>query len=130
MAWSIVTYFVVPVIVVEKAGPLTALTRSTQILRKTWGQSLTSNVGIGIITSLVTIPAVLIIVGGAAVIGAGQVALGAAIIGAGVLAVLVISLVSSALSAIVLAALYLYGATDRVPAAFDDALLRDAFAPK
>ena len=130
MAWSVVTYFVVPVIVVEKAGPLTALTRSTAILRKTWGQSLASNVGIGVITSLVIIPAGVVIFGGVAVASAGQVVLVATIVGIGVLAVLVISLVSSALSSIVLAALYLYGATDRVPSAFDDTLLRDAFAPK
>jgi hypothetical protein len=130
MAWSIVTYFVVPVIVVEKAGPLTALTRSTEILRKTWGQSLASNVGINIITTLLILPAGVVIFGGVAVASTGQVALGAVIVGVGILAMLVISLVSSALSSIVLAALYLYGATNRVPSAFDDNLLRDAFVTK
>lgn len=130
MAWSTVTYFVVPVIVVEKAGPLTALTRSTEILRKAWGQSLTSNVGIGVITMLLLIPAGAMIFLGTAVMSVGQVALGGAIIAAGALAVLIVSLASSAMSAIVLAALYLYGATDRVPTAFDSELLRDAFAPK
>ncbi len=130
MAWSTVTYFVVPVIVVEKAGPLTALTRSTTILRKAWGESLTSNVGIGTITFLLLIPAGAMIFLGAAVMSVGQVVLGGAIMAVGALAVLVVSLASSAMSAIVLAALYLYGATDRVPAAFDNELLRDAFAPK
>ncbi|MGD9720009.1 MAG: DUF6159 family protein [Pirellulales bacterium] len=130
MAWSTVTYFVVPVIVVEKAGPISALERSTAILRKAWGESLTANVGIGAITSLLCIPAVLVIFAGAAVISVGQVVLGGAIIGVGALAVLIVSLVSSAASAIVLAALYLYGATDRVPDAFDPALLHNAFAPK
>ncbi|MBI2824970.1 MAG: hypothetical protein HYX69_09830 [Planctomycetia bacterium] len=130
MAWSIVTFFVVPVIVVEKAGPIVALRRSTAILRKAWGESLTANVGVGVITSLFCIPAVLAIFAGAALIGAGQVVLGGTLIGAAVVALLVISLVSSALSAIVLAALYLYGVTDSAPAAFDAALLHGAFAKK
>lgn len=129
-AWSIVTFFVVPVIVVEQAGPITALRRSTAILRKTWGESLTSNVGIGLITSLLILPAVALIVLGAFVIGAGQVVLGGAVIATGALIALAVSLVSSALSAIVLAALYLYGATDRAPSAFDANLLRGAFATK
>ncbi len=130
MAWSIVTYFVVPVIVVEKAGPLKALERSTTIMRKAWGESLSSNVGIGVITSLLILPAGLVIFAGASVVGAGHVAIGGAILGLGVLALLIVSLVSSAISAIVLAALYLYAATDRVPAAFDTELLRVAFVPK
>lgn len=130
MAWSIVTFFVVPVIVVEKAGPITALKRSTAILRKSWGESLTANLGVGLITSLVMIPAMLLIGGGAALIGAHQLAIGIALIVVGIIAALAISLVSSALNSIVLAALYLYGANDRVPSAFDETLLQAAFAKK
>ena len=43
---------------------------------------------------------------------------------------LVVSLVSSTLSTIVLAALYMYAATDRVPEAFDESLLTSAFVKK
>src|SRR5205807_7054495 len=53
-AWTVATYFVVPVLVVEKLGPYVALKRSTAIIKKTWGESLVSNVGIGLITTLVT----------------------------------------------------------------------------
>lgn len=128
MGWSIVTFFVVPVIVIEKAGPVRAIGRSTAILRKAWGESLTANFGIGIITFLFNIPAMLLIFAGVYAATAASVALGAAMIGLGVLALLIISLISSALNAIVLAALYLYGATDRVPQAFDASQLRAAFA--
>src|SRR5262249_26298023 len=34
--WSIITYFVVPVLVVEKVGPFEAIMRSLSLLRKTW----------------------------------------------------------------------------------------------
>jgi len=37
-AWTVLTYFVVPVLVVEKTGPLDAIKRSMSILRKAWGK--------------------------------------------------------------------------------------------
>ena len=39
-AWSLATYFVLPVLVVEKVGPITAIRRSSAILRSKWGESL------------------------------------------------------------------------------------------
>ena len=38
MAWSAVSYLVVPVLVVEKAGPIEAVKRSTALLKKTWAR--------------------------------------------------------------------------------------------
>src|SRR5262249_51826250 len=40
LAWTVLTYFVVPVLVVEKVGPFEAIRRSMAILRKTWGEAL------------------------------------------------------------------------------------------
>jgi hypothetical protein len=130
MGWSIVTFFVVPVIVIEKAGPLKAVERSTAILRKAWGESLVANVGIGAINFLFCIPAFLLIFAGAITLGVASPWIGAALIALGVLALLLVSLVSSTLNTIILAALYLYGVTDRVPAAFAAANLQGAFVHK
>ena len=47
--WAIATYFVVPVLVVEKVGPWEALKRSTTLIRRTWGEALVGNMGIGLI---------------------------------------------------------------------------------
>ncbi|MEX0936913.1 MAG: DUF6159 family protein [Pirellulales bacterium] len=130
MGWSIVTFFVVPVIVIEKAGPITAVKRSTAILRKAWGESLTANFGSGAIGFLLHIPAFMLIIAGVFVAGAVNAVLGGVLIGAGVLAMLLIWLVMSAINAIVLAALYLYAATDKVPDAFDKSRLTGAFAQR
>ena len=130
MAWSISTFFVVPVLVVEKAGPVTAVKRSLSIIRKTWGEALTANFGIGFFTFLATIPGIVAVVAGMSIAASGSVALGGAVIGAGILLVLVVSLVSSAVSAIVLAALYLYAATDEIPQYFDADRLEYAFTRK
>jgi hypothetical protein len=51
-AWSVMTYFVVPVLVVEGVGPFEAIGRSRKIMRKTWGESLVANFGVGLILFL------------------------------------------------------------------------------
>lgn len=127
MAWSISTYFVVPVLVVERAGLIHATKRSLSILRKTWGEALSANFGIGIITFLLCLPLIALMIGGFVAISAGQTALGAVLASLGVLSLLLLSLVSSAVNAIILAALYVYAATGEVPRHFDPSLLDHAF---
>ena len=126
-AWTVATYFVVPVLVVEKAGPGKAMKRSLAILRKSWGEALTANFGLGIVTTIITMLAVFPIGFGIVAIGTDNVVLGSVAIGAGVCWIVLVALVSSALDAILVAALYLYAAEETVPKKFDETLLREAF---
>jgi hypothetical protein len=131
-AWTIATYFIAPVLVVEKLGPLDALKRSVEIIKKTWGESLVSNLGIGLVTTLVTM--LLIATTGILTVML-SVKLGSiAVALAGVALVLVIivlaALVSSALGSIALCASYLYATEGKVPRAFADAGLQYAFAAR
>ncbi|HXY34498.1 MAG TPA: DUF6159 family protein [Planctomycetaceae bacterium] len=125
LAWSIATFFVVPVIVVEKAGPFEAIQRSMGILRRAWGEAYVGNAGIGLFVFLLAIvacaPAAL-----GFMIGSGV----AIAIGIAVTAFLeiVIAIVSAALHTILLGALYVYAAEGRVPYAFDGGVLQSAFA--
>lgn len=130
MAWSITTFFVIPVLVVEKAGPVEAVKRSVSIMRKTWGESLTANFGIGLITFLASLVAILPIVGGVAALIAQMTVLGIALIIVGILLLLAVSLISSALGTIMLAALYIYAEEGTVAGGFDNAMIRRAFATK
>lgn len=130
MAWSAVTYFVVPVIVVEKAGPLKAGQRSLSILKKTWGEALTANFGIGFIVFLASLIGIVPLVLGVMAVAGGQTALGIVGIVIGVITMLVISLISSTLNSIIIGALYLYAAEGTVPQQFDDDMFRHAFARK
>ena len=52
MAWSIVTLFVVPVMVYEGVGPQQAIKRSAETLKATWGESLARHYGLGLIQLL------------------------------------------------------------------------------
>lgn len=127
LAWTITTYFVVPVLVVEKLGPIEATKRSLSVVRKTWGEAMTANFGIGILTFLGMLPGIAVIIGGVMLIEGSQIA-GIALLIAGGCWLLFVALVSSALDSILLGALYLYAAEDQVPEGFDKNVLRNAFA--
>lgn len=131
MVWSIATYFVVPVLVVEGVGPIDAVKRSGAIIRKTWGESLVANIGLGAIVMLAMIGAMLPAVAGI-VFGAMQdapviIAIGIAVT---VLLMIAVALVSSTLQVILVAALYRFAATGLVPEQFDGATLRQVFRKK
>lgn len=131
MVWSIATYFVVPVLVVEGLGPIAAVKRSAAVIKKTWGESLVANIGlsalslVGFLVSLVPLA-----VGVAISISTQTVA--PAVIGGAVMVLMLIcvGLVTSTLQMILVAALYRYAATGLVPEQFDGQLLRQMFREK
>jgi len=130
-AWTIATYFIVPVLVAEKLGPFDALKRSAELMKETWGESLASYAGIGAATGLITFLGVLLIGGAASALAVATSSMAAAIAGVVLIAAFLVlsALVSSALSTIVLSALYLYAAEKKVPQAFES-VAQFAFAPK
>ena len=130
MAWSAVTYFVVPVIVIEGAGPVAAGKRSFEVLKRTWGESLVANFGIGLIVFLSSLLAFVPIVLGIGAIVSNLVVVGIIGIAVGIVALLLISLLSSALNTIIIGALYLYASEGTVPQQFNDQLFEKAFANK
>lgn len=130
MGWTIATAFVVPVLVVERVGPIQAVKRSAAILSRAWGEALTANFGIGLVLLLAYLPAIFLAIVGGVVAAVVDVPLGIALVGIALGAMAVTGLVSAALNTIILAALYLYAATGEVPTAFDRNLLAAAFQRK
>ena len=131
-AWTIANYFVVPVLVVEKLGPLDAAQRSVEIIKQAWGEAIVSNAGVGLVTFLACL--LLVVPCGAAslvlAMKAGSLALGIAG-GALTLALLIlIVLASSAIKSIILSAVYLYATESKVPQAFEATNLQQAFAAR
>jgi hypothetical protein len=123
-AWGIMTYFVVPVLVVEKVGPFKAIKRSCSVLRKTWGESFVANFGIGFIMWLLFLVSLL------PLILCSFLGWPAVLVGLGITLFLIfmLSLVSSAVHVIIVAALYQYAAMKEPPTEyFKEATLRNAF---
>jgi hypothetical protein len=127
-AWSIMTFFVVPVLVIEKVGPTAAVGRSLSLLRKTWGEALVGNMGLNFIMFLLFIPVILIFVVGVVLLVKGMQVPGIIVLVAAGVAFLLHMAISSALNTIFLAALYQYAAEDRVPEGFDRRAMEGAFA--
>jgi hypothetical protein len=124
IAWSLVTFLVVPVLVIEDIGVADAIKQSGSMFKRTWGENVTAQVGFGLIGFLVAIPALLFMALG---FGAGG-SIAAISIAAGIGWILLTALVVSTLSGIFQTALYRYAA-GLATGAFDGDL-EAAFAPK
>jgi len=132
MVWTIATFFVVPVLVIEGVGPFAAIKRSTQVLRKTWGETLIANVGIGAamgLIGLLTFLACLVVGGGLALAFDSPWPLVAAG-GALVVLITMLSLIASTLKMILIAACYRYASTGLIAEQFDGDGLRSMFRRK
>src|SRR3954454_13472858 len=126
LAWNLVTFLVVPILVLEDLGVGDALKRSKDLFKKTWGENVIGQGGLGIVGFLAVIPGVLLIATGAGIGTAGLVVLGAV----GVAWIIASAVVVSALSGIYRTALYHFAANGQVPGEFSDLDFHDAFRPR
>jgi hypothetical protein len=130
-AWTVVTFFVVPVLVVEKVGPFAAIGRSLSLLKKAWGEALVGGFGLGLFKLLLMLPGFLVLVAGAVLCAMVQpIALGLGVVGLGVVYILIASVACAALDTIFLTALYQYAAFERVPEGFERDSMEGAFKKK
>ncbi|WAI02090.1 DUF6159 family protein [Methanogenium organophilum] len=125
-AWSLATFFVIPVIVVDDVGGLAAIQRSWKLFRSTWGETVVGSFSLG----LIFIPAVLLLLVGLVAAMAGSFEVGVGIIGVALLLWVVSAVLYGALQGIFVAIMYRYATTGVVPDAIDRSLVEDAFVPK
>ncbi len=131
LAWGLATFLVVPVLVVEDVGPIEAVKRSAAYLKRTWGEQLAGNLGMGAVFGVAALVVGLAGVAGlvaAAAMGSGVLAAVVAV--AMVVAFVALSLVSSALAGIYSAAVYRYAADGNAGGFFPERLVKDAFASR
>jgi hypothetical protein len=127
-AWAIATYFVIPVVALEGAGPIHSLQRSAAVVKARWGESATGAATIGIATFFIALGIALVGgVGGGALIAIRLLPLGIAVLAATVAAVIVVSFISAALSQIFRVAVYQFAVSGQAPGGFDGQLLQSAF---
>lgn len=131
VAWAIATYFVVPILAAEGLGPVDAVKRSAQLLRKTWGEGLVGNLALGLVTGTLIAMVVLGLAGAltlAIVYDSVPLVIAAAVV---LIVMLVISLViNSTLHQIFLAGLYRYATTGEVTPGFSASSFEQAFKTK
>ena len=130
-AWSVATFMVVPVLAATDVGPVDAVKESARLLRKTWGENVVGQAGMGFVFGFIFFAVIgmgTVLVVGA--IAAQSVALIVAALVVMMLALGITALVHSALAGIYSAALYRYATKGEGMPGFDGDALRLAFAPK
>lgn len=127
LAWSVTSFLVIPLLVIEKKGPIPALKDSAVLLKNTWGENLVSNFGFGLIFFLLAIPVIPIIFLGYL---SGYVWLLTICIVIGALYLILLALIQSTLQAIFQSALYNYARNGNVPVEFNSDLLSGAMRTK
>ena len=128
--WGIITLFVVPALVYDNLGPMAAIKKSTQILSRTWGESLVRHFALG------GAMAILLFVG--IIVGIILAIVGIMIspivffvvIGLLVLYVLGLILLFNVLNSVYNTALYVYAEKGVVPSLFTQESLQGAFESK
>ena len=128
VAWTLASFLVVPVLVARDIGPIDAVKESARLLKKTWGENLIGQGGVGLVFALVFIG--LVLVGAAAIVAAaatGNATLIVLVAALLVAALLLAGLTQAALSGIYSAALYRYAMGAGNSEGFDAPLLERAF---
>lgn len=128
LAWTLVTFLVIPVFVVENVGVRDALSRSATLFKRTWGENVIARVGFGLLGFIATIPFILVAVAAMASGSDVIVAVGVLIAVVGIIGV---SVVMAALNAIFQTALYHYASSGSVPGGyFNNDDFAQAFVPR
>ncbi len=130
LAWTVATFFVVPVIALDGLGPKDAIKRSVAVVRERWGEGAVGTATIGGAIFLVgVLPGIAVIVGGAALTGSSAV-LGGGVIAIGVVVIVVAMLFQTTLSAVFRVALYRFATRGEAVGRFSQEQLAHAFRPR
>ena len=125
IVWSLATFLVIPVMVFEEKGVFEAIQGSWNLLKKTWGENIIVNFGLGILF----IPAVLLFVVTIFSMMTGNLLLVMVFIALTIITFVIAGILHATLQGIFIAALYLFATTGKVPRYMRSDLIRGAFAP-
>ena len=122
-AWSLATFFVVPVLVLEDRSMGQSFTRSVSVFKQTWGETVAGGTSLGVAAACAWVTLVAIV--GLLASVAGMMAL--VVFGVGAILLMIFF---SALQGVYVASLYRYATEGHATSGFDKTLLEQAFVPK
>jgi ABC-type multidrug transport system fused ATPase/permease subunit len=124
--WSLVTFFVVPILILEDKGVVDSVKESVSLMKRTWGESIVGSGSIMLIFIATGIVGLLFVF--ATLLVGNMIVFGFAVV-MFIILVVVLAIVASAMQGIYVTALYTYARTGTVPAAFNKDLIQNAFIP-
>ncbi len=123
-AWSLATFFMVPVLVMEEESVGDSFKRSWALFKQTWGETFAGSVGFGIASVLLSLPVIAL----ALLFFSINMPIVGVVVGG--LGLTLIGLFIQALHGVWVAALYRYATQGDVPEGYDPELIAAAFKPK
>ena len=127
LAWGLVTFLVIPVLVIEDVPVRDAIRRSGELFKRTWGENVVAMVGFGLLGFVAVLPAVALV--GLAV-ASGNATVAVIAVAVAVVWIIGVAVVLSALNAIFQTALYRFAADGQPVGPFTPEIMGSAFAPK
>lgn len=131
IAWAVITYLAIPVLVAENVGPIEGIKRSASLIKKRWGEGMIVSAGMGIgmlvMSGLVGIFGLVLIL---AAIVTGVNALIFLAIGLTILGLVVAGVLGRTLQGIFTVALYAHATTGSFMPGLPADVISSAFTPK
>lgn len=127
--WSVLTYFVVPAMVIGNRSAFEAISHSGSVFRKTWGETLVTGISLSLMFAVPIIVLSVILVGGVAITGVdprGLIVYG----GVFIIAIIMMVLLSSVLDSVLRTLLYVYATESALPPNFNQELLSQMLVRK
>jgi hypothetical protein len=130
VAWNIAVFFVVPELVIDKESPVSALKKSTAMLKDTWGERLVVGVGAGysmiwvVLLGMIPVAAMIFFLSNNMLLLGAMAGIGLA------LYIVAVCVIFSAITTIFQTALYLYCRDGKAPIGFGEQSMQAAFAVK
>jgi Family of unknown function (DUF6159) len=101
VAWSVISFFVLPMIMLRGKGPIAGIKESVKLIRATWGMQIAGGLRIGgLIFLLAVLPGIVALIGGVFLMVADSLALGVPIATIGVIVIMLAQVLVSALRAV------------------------------
>ncbi len=122
-AWAVITYFVVPVMIFENQAPTSAIGRSVDLMKKSWGENAGAQVGIGLVVAMFVILLVAVVVGGIMLVPQASLVL----VPLAAIGIPVVILLGMAAKAVLAVGLYQFATNQGGGGAFKAEELRSAF---
>jgi hypothetical protein len=111
LSWTVVSFLVLPILVIENKGPVESLKESARMLKNSWGEQLLGHFSFGLFFFILMIPG-MAFVGSMFIAGdaTGYLALGIFVIYA-----IFLAMIQWILQSIYMGAVYMYVRDDRIP---------------
>ncbi|MFN2373167.1 MAG: DUF6159 family protein [Cyclonatronaceae bacterium] len=111
MSWTLVSFMVLPILIIENRGPVESLKASMSMLRGTWGEQILGHFSFGLIYFIMILPMFLVFY---LLMNLGEAAIIIAIV-FGVIYTLAAAAVQWVLQSIYMGALYMYARDNEIP---------------